>query len=98
MGYQDTNFKICLSLFGCEELKLHNVHIVHCSALFRLARESGTSAALTARTVLEEWLSLQREEGEGRVDDKVVKQQVDKQVDMENHYFAFITCHIRWVD
>ena len=66
--------------------------------LFRLARESGTSAALTARTVLEEWLSLQREEGEGRVDDKVVKQQVDKQVDMENHYFAFITCHIRWVD
>ena len=48
--------------------------------------------------MLEEWLSLQREEGEGRVDDKVVKQQVDKQVDMENHYFAFITCHIRWVD
>ena len=30
MGYQDTNFKICLSLFGCEELKLHSVHIVHC--------------------------------------------------------------------
>ena len=48
--------------------------------------------------MLEEWLSLQREEGEGRVDDKVVKQQVDKQVDMENHYFAFITCYIRWVD
>ena len=42
----------------------------------RLAREAGTSAALTARTVLEEWLSAQREEGEGRVDDKVVKQQV----------------------
>ena len=41
-----------------------------------MAREAGTSAALTARTVLEEWLSLQREEGEGRVDDKVVKQQV----------------------
>ena len=46
--------------------------------LVRLAREAGTSAALTARTVLEEWLSLQREEGEGRVDDKVVKQQVGK--------------------
>jgi len=44
----------------------------------RLAREAGTSAALTARTVLEEWLSLQREEGEGRVDDKVVKQQVGR--------------------
>ena len=44
--------------------------------MVRLAREAGTSAALTARTVLEEWLSLQREEGEGRVDDKVVKQQV----------------------
>ena len=29
MGYQDRNFKICLSLFGCEELKLPNVHIVH---------------------------------------------------------------------
>ena len=43
----------------------------------RLAREAGTSAALTARTVLEEWLSAQREEGEGRVDDKVVKQQVN---------------------
>ena len=42
----------------------------------RLAREAGTSAALTARTVLEEWLNLQREEGEGRVDDKMVKQQV----------------------
>ena len=42
----------------------------------RLAREAGTSAALTARTVLEEWLNLQREEGEGRVDDKIVKQQV----------------------
>ena len=44
--------------------------------MVRLAREAGTSAALTARTVLEEWLSLQREEGEGRGDDKVVKQQV----------------------
>ena len=31
MGYQDTNFKICLSLFGCEELKLHKQHIVHWS-------------------------------------------------------------------
>ena len=27
----------------------------------RLAREAGTSAALTARTVLEEWFSAQRE-------------------------------------
>ena len=41
-----------------------------------MAREAGTSAALTARTVLEEWLNLQREEGEVRVDDKMVKQQV----------------------
>ena len=85
-------------MFSPAERLVNHVHIVHCSALFRLARESGTSAALTARTVLEEWLSLQREEGEGRVDDKGVKQQVDKQVDMENHYFAFITCYIRWVD
>ena len=29
MGYQDRNFKICLSLFGCEELKLPKQHIVH---------------------------------------------------------------------
>ena len=28
MGYQDRNFKICLSLFGCEELKLPKQHIV----------------------------------------------------------------------
>jgi len=46
--------------------------------VLRLAREAGTSAALTARTVLEEWLSAQREEGEGRVEDKVVKQQVGR--------------------
>ena len=28
--YQNTNFKICLSLFGCEVNILPNVHIVQC--------------------------------------------------------------------
>ena len=30
MVYQNTNFKICLSLFGCEVNILPNVHIVQC--------------------------------------------------------------------
>ena len=30
MIYQDTNFKICLSLFGWKENILPKVHIVHC--------------------------------------------------------------------
>ena len=59
-----------------------------------MAREAGTSAALTARTVLEEWLSLQREEGEGRVDDKVVKQQVT--ILLEGLVSIFIFYDIRW--
>ena len=30
MGYQNTHFKVCLSSFGCEELKLPKQHIVQC--------------------------------------------------------------------
>ena len=30
MGYQNTNFKVYLSSFGCEELKLPKQHIVQC--------------------------------------------------------------------
>ena len=30
MGYQNSNFKIGLSLFGCAEKILNKVHIVHC--------------------------------------------------------------------
>ena len=36
MVYQDTNFKICLSLFGWKENILYKVHIVQCSACVRL--------------------------------------------------------------
>ena len=39
MVYQDVNFKICLSLFGWKELKLHNVHIVQWSNLPANKRE-----------------------------------------------------------
>ena len=31
MVFQNTNFKICLSLFGCEVSILPKVHIVHCN-------------------------------------------------------------------
>ena len=31
MEYQNINFKVCLSSFGCEELKLPKQHIVHCT-------------------------------------------------------------------
>ena len=31
MGYQNTNFKVGLILFGCTELKLHKQHTVHCN-------------------------------------------------------------------
>ena len=32
MVYQDINFRLCLSLFGWKELKLHKEHIVHCKS------------------------------------------------------------------
>ena len=31
MGYQNTNFKVGLILFGCTKLKLHKQHIVDCN-------------------------------------------------------------------
>ena len=51
MAYQKTNFKICLSLFGCEVnilLKQHIVHCTHCRKCYTVKnnpiRAEGSSA------------------------------------------------------
>ena len=40
MGYKNTNLKVCLSLFGCEELILPKQHIVQCISTCDLSTSS----------------------------------------------------------
>ena len=72
MIYQEMNFKICLSLFGCKEMILPKKHIVQCISKSRKFLLVGTLGVKTKR---------QKDEKAERRKDRKMKRQKDKKTD-----------------
>ena len=84
MGYQDTNFKICHSLFGCEELKLPNVHIVQWKA--KGGRRNHVRATQTEKEEKAE------EEKEEEQEEKLCEREDEGDTDCRSLTSSFLPC------